>query len=771
MSLVKTPFFIILFCTGAIAGDDIANASKSTQWVEDAKKCGLSPANIDLLNTKRILISDETYRQIFSAYLSGERPLFITSDSLLNAYHVLYEESILRLENVYAGRLPGILKLVLNNIHDTDRHLKGNPALVSAAKQRAMLTMGVALKLIDDTFQFDDTKLNTILSEEVERIIAAKAVYLPEWLAKPDTSFVALDYSRYKPRGFYLRSERLKRHFRAVSWLQSIPFRIGNDVEFLSALMLGSSVDRIQFEKYSENVDFENFFSAYSFAIGAGDNWDLMKAAIHSQAVLQMDLAGNDLQEKRAWLEKIAEGYNEEPMIDDQIKFAPDNPANGTQPQFRIISPYRTPSAILFQRTTDPQHFNRSYPTGLEVAASLGSTFARQNLGESGKEDLLKVIDSSMTYFECQRDKIRHHFGSDCQSLYLQYLKVLKALLDKPEPDMPDFMKTKAWEAKNCNTALSGWAQLRHTWVLHAKQNTLSLFGRQIPVGFVEPEPEFFSRMADLVSTTRLFFNYVGAFNPDYGYVIHALESLKGFLADLKDESNGQLIFSKLHKLSSDEMVSRALLSALLNISRTKAASGLEGNFREQMQWIDAVIEDIKKGAIDKHPDLIEVVKEEDIDLKELWEQFEIVSRRLEAIAHKQLRTADLNTDETAFIRSYGKIIATIMLYSGNSYNSPRDDSPRIVDICSDPQTGTYLHVGIARPRKLYVLYPWKGETVLCEGAVMPYIEFVAAERLTDDSWKERLDSGNMPLVPKWLSPVISEGGLKSGLKRKKKSK
>ncbi len=772
MSFVKIELFfilmVILFCTGANAGDDIADTSKSTQWEETARSCGLSSEDIGRLNKNRILISNETYKQIFSAYISGERPLFITTDSLLNAYHVLYEESILRLENKLAGKLPGILRLILENIHDTDRQLKGNPELAFAAKQRAMLTIGIALKLVDSSFQFEDTKLNSILEEEIKRITEAKATTMPEWLGKPDASFSALDYSRYKPRGFYLRSERLECYFRAVSWLQSIPFRIKNDIELLSILMLGNSVDRIQFRRFSEEIDFENFFRAYNFFIGVGDDLDLLTAEYYAREDLRMDLAGNDLQWKRAQLQKRAEEYAESTMINDQIRFPPGNPTNVAHPQFRIISPYRTPDAILFQRTTDRQHLNRPYPNGLEVAASLGSSFAKQNLVESGEKDILSVIDSFKPYFEYQipdskyLDEEEIYFWElDRQSLYIKYLYVLKALLDNPEPEAPDFMKTKAWEAKNCNTALSGWAQLRHTWILQAKQSANWLGMTSIPIGFVEPDPEFFLRMAGLANTTRKFLENVGAFDYDYGYIIQALEVLREFLVDVKDENDMQSFFTKLYKLSQEKKMSDELLSELLNIHKPKAPRGSEEHFREQIQWIDTLIKDMKNKKIDKYPDLMEVIKEEDIDLRDLWDRFERVSRRLEVIAHKQLRNVDLNTDETLFIRSYGKTIAKIMLNNGNSYLSPRDDSPRIVDVYANPQTGGYLHVGIARPRKLYVLYPWKGETVLCEGAITPYCEFVAAERLTDESWKEKLDSGNNPPVPKWLSPVITEGGVR----------
>ena len=53
------------------------------------------------------------------------------------------------------------------------------------------------------------------------------------------------------------------------------------------------------------------------------------------------------------------------------------------------------------------------------------------------------------------------------------------------------------------------------------------------------------------------------------------------------------------------------------------------------------------------------------------------------------------------------------MFYDGNSYVSPNDDAPRVVDVFSNPNTGKVLEAGVARPRALYVLYPLKGSESL----------------------------------------------------------
>ena len=83
-----------------------------------------------------------------------------------------------------------------------------------------------------------------------------------------------------------------------------------------------------------------------------------------------------------------------------------------------------------------------------------------------------------------------------------------------------------------------------------------------------------------------------------------------------------------------------------------------------------------------------------------------------------------------------------------------------MVDVYSNPDKGGYLHVGVARPRRIYVLYPWKGRTILCAGAVLPYCEFVHGSRLTDPSWKAKLDADARPPTPEWFSPVVDGGRL-----------
>ena len=178
--------------------------------------------------------------------------------------------------------------------------------------------------------------------------------------------------------------------------------------------------------------------------------------------------------------------------------------------------------------------------------------------------------------------------------------------------------------------------------------------------------------------------------------------------------------------------------------------------FKENMKWLDTVINDIQNNNIDKHPKVKTILQNIDVNLENLWTQLETVSRRLEIIAHKQLRKKELNESENKFIKNYGVSIAEIMLYGGNSYLTPKDDAPRIVDVFANPERGEFLCVGISRPRKIFVLYPWKGKNILCVGAILPYYEFIEETRLTDKEWKDKLDSKSRPPILDWQKEIIN---------------
>ena len=95
--------------------------------------------------------------------------------------------------------------------------------------------------------------------------------------------------------------------------------------------------------------------------------------------------------------------------------------------------------------------------------------------------------------------------------------------------------------------------------------------------------------------------------------------------------------------------------------------------------------DDLERGPTPEELALAGVIRYWDVDLGEQWRALGMLCRRLESLAHKQLRGVAFSDEENRFIRTYGEKLAEVMLYGGNSYCTPNDDAPRVVDVFFNP--------------------------------------------------------------------------------------
>jgi Protein of unknown function (DUF3160) len=673
ISLIVFIIFVIIYTMNGktqeginpdIIEEVIFDQGPSSNWEENIESLGLTENELSSLKENGIIVTNNTYTQNFSCYIRRGGKLFITSDAVLNAYHVLYEESFLHLESQKAPELPGILKSILNHLDACDSKFKGNPDLITRAKQRNLLVLGIAMKLMDETFRFNDPELDQIIQTEVEKIMAGKAIERPSFLSNPDSSFSTLDYSRFTPREFYTRTPLLSRYFQAVSWLQSIPYRVHHNEELVAILMLGASVNESKGGWiFRKNDHFEEYFQSYKELIGSHDDLDIITAS--SISFNTINLAGNGLDDIRKTIKEIEKGTIGDSLINDQIRFPESDPKLVDQTDFRVISAHRVPSAVLFQQTTDIRQLNRLFPNGLEIPAALGSSFARELIDDKEKDAVIAAIDSCQESFKGE-------------GLYTHYLDTLRTLANEPDKGAPDFTRKDSWKRKSCNTVLASWAQMRHTYALHAKESAIMAGECEElkPAGFVEPNPKFFHQMGTLIQNSRKLLKAQGAFNQKINYQDGATNNIRSFNLDVQ------------------------------------------------------------------------------------WERLESLCADLEGIATKQVNHDDLTVKDNNIITGFGFALAEIMFHYEDAYGLPKDEAPKIVDVYSNVQYGGYLHVGVSRARTIYVLYPWKGKTYFCEGAIMPYYEFVSPTRLTDESWMTMLDSDDRPPIPNWMSPIVKGGHL-----------
>jgi hypothetical protein len=260
------------------------------------------------------------------------------------------------------------------------------------------------------------------------------------------------------------------------------------------------------------------------------------------------------------------------------------------------------------------------------------------------------------------------------------------------------------------------------------------------------------------VEKTRKFLEQSGAFDNDLRAIGKRLKATVALLEDADVAAKGRdALRGLLPKHGAD--IANAMMLIMVMGPRGKEDTH-DDILARRLPDLKALAASLERGTVPRDREVRRVVASMYVQIGPLWLRLADLCRRLEALAHKQLRGVPFTKEEDHFLEEYGAHLGAVMLYGGNAWLTPRDDAPRVVDVFSNPNNGKVLEVGIARARALWVLYPWQGRDVLCRGAVMPYYEFTSPQRLTNAEWKAVLDSPNRPAPPAWLKPLLGDAGI-----------
>ena len=204
---------------------------------------------------------------------------------------------------------------------------------------------------------------------------------------------------------------------------------------------------------------------------------------------------------------------------------------------YRFMGQRFTLDEAIFQNLTyskvDKKDSNdyRMLPDVLDMMAALGSEEAMDLLEQQG--------DTSYPNYLENMEQIKQEIENSSEdqwscSLYASWLNTLRPLLRVKGEGYPSFMQTEAWQRKNLESFAGSYAELKHDTILYAKQMMAEMGGGgEIPVyddrGYVEPEPEVFSRLSCLTQDTR---DGLKA----YGYLSSADEENLTLLAELAEK-------------------------------------------------------------------------------------------------------------------------------------------------------------------------------------------------------------------------------------------
>ncbi|MGE5542416.1 MAG: DUF3160 domain-containing protein [Bacillota bacterium] len=539
-----------------------------------------------LLAKNGFFVSPTMEKQLFYIYENNEYlllPSFISVDSVLQLYHVIYDST---LRNMEAKRLyPAVKELtermygmMLEFYHDSQTP----EAKAASLKGAAYFETAARLLGMQRNPKFS-------LPAETESLVARESALALESQGRAQSNLFPymIDYSQFKPRGHYTRNDDLKAYFRGMMWYGNVPVALETaegkpDLELarVAALIcLSLKADPRLLDLW--NVVYE----PTSFFVGKADDLTPISLIGAAQAVLgkgpDPDLVSDD-----GAIQSLVEEARKLPASRIRVKLA--GIPGGLQ--FRFMGQrYIADSEVLQNLSKWPE---RPFPRGLDVMAAMGSKEARAILFQLYKE-AIKWPDYA-ALLEKETTRLSETPESTWQSdLYWGWLWAVRPLLESREAGYPSFMRNTAWEDRTLNTTLAGWAELRHDTLLYGKQSGAECGGDEPPPlirGYVEPQPEFYSRLRWLVTKAWHGLGVRGALTESMSQRLSTFEELLGFLERMSiKELQGE-------PLTRDEYTQIRMYGAFLE---ELTASLVEGeDERMRMRWFEVTDEGDKDMAV-----------------------------------------------------------------------------------------------------------------------------------------------------------------------------
>ncbi|MHA2202235.1 MAG: DUF3160 domain-containing protein [Candidatus Hodarchaeales archaeon] len=656
-------------------------------------------------------------------YWDEDLPIIITTDALLQTWHIVFDKTLEQLEEEIFFPLLRNFSLALKNTF-LQQISVGNDDI---AVQDALVYLTVGAKIADPTVDVPDivsATTNQILKSIYDEITIFDAIL--EFQSLETKRFID-DFSMYRPRGHYTLSDNLQTYFRLFKWFSRIPFFFddypGEIYLNRSPEELVRSASYLIYVMKNTHVKLDDLgIDANGFEVWKGFKrfFDLLVGETYMVTPIILDEIVTSVRASPSWhpdeiTNEDVIAIQNHTLTDDSIP-APKDPfiidaivPIELWPEKLRETVSSCKSLLLFgeRLTLDTYSGNhlvypfvapqgdwwfdnipdgiKNFPNGLEFATTIFKS--------ERAHKFLSTIDH--TQYQGQLNSTIQEMDnwtlSDKQALSWKWMETLSHLTQtQPEfnestiPVVPEFMKTEAWLDEKLTTVLGSWAQLKHDTILYSKQG-MTVGVCSTPEGYVEPYPLFFNALGNLIQTFK--------------NSVVQLESL--------------------------------------GLNNPFYLSGYVGS-NESMDHVS-------------------------YDLNEFLNNFTEVVQILENIAHHELQGEELTDEEKNFLKDtysvqrVGNCMPTWMMFGWLSkilsfFNGeyvvtseeyfdpvPTTRTSLIADIHTDVNSESALEVATGYMEPLIAVVPgWNGTDILAVGPVFSYYEFIIpmGDRMTDEDWR-----------------------------------
>lgn len=467
--------------------EDLSNISNINDYINDYFTFNEEQTKA-LVENKFFVDGSRAYEQPFEVYEGNEYgflPNFVTADSLLHLFHISYDGLLRELEvKKFMPRLIEVSRtMAIKSLEDYNN--AKDPVVKELAKKNAAYFV-LAEKLFGEEFSGE-------LPQEVKDLVEKEYKNI-EAMSKADSNLVAkaVDYSQFKPRGHYTRSEELKKYFRgAMLFSQEAMIFYDDegkpiDENIIQGLMMAKNLvgDEESFKKWEDVNDSVNFLVENSEDV---DPY-LMGQVYFSHFDKNTDV--DELANEKN-LKKVHKTLDQLPK--PKIQYYEDT-------SFRFMPQRAVLDNVWAQNLLDTNRpSKRPIYSGLDIMGVMGNKVAEEMV--LSNEQNKKWDEFENRYQETKEmAKVLDDGTEGRKNIYRSWLWMLKSYEEEIPESFPEFMKSKAWAFKDLNAQLGSWAQLKHDTILYGKQAGAEMGGgeeeeKEMPKSYVEPRVHLYDRM------------------------------------------------------------------------------------------------------------------------------------------------------------------------------------------------------------------------------------------------------------------------------------
>jgi len=253
-------------------------------------------------------------------------PIFVTTDTLLHLYHIQFNEILKRIEEEDFYNHLIDMSLAMLERAENDYHNFNQPELKEAAR-RNVAYFAVALSLLQtpsNKIDFDiPSYVKKEVNEEIKNIEAHQgfspsAIFNSDTNCRCDQPCYCEDYSQYVPRGHYTRSDILKSYFKAMMWYGRMAFLLKGgpdaliaeedaEIATIQASLISAELPSVRVADYTAKNVWDRIYAITSFFVGTADDLTPYEYLAALEKVFGQDFAPNQLIDEAKILELKAE--------------------------------------------------------------------------------------------------------------------------------------------------------------------------------------------------------------------------------------------------------------------------------------------------------------------------------------------------------------------------------------------------------------------------------------------------------------------------------